>query len=395
MKYAVLDVETSIYANGHPFSACNKLCMVGIRINGVNSLFKIEYDEEPYGEKLERIRNLVCGDAIDYIVGYNLKFDLNWLARYGIVLPPTTSVFDCQLAEFILAAQSPVFPSLDYCLAKYGLGSKSDVILREYWSKGIDTPQVPLEELSAYLREDLRLTDELFQTTTILVERSGLGNLVRLHMQDLRVLQEMEFNGICLDWASMDATRKQVEEELNDINRQILLYCPEDARGWFNTGSNDHISALLYGGTINGKQSTPYEHTFTSGQRVGETVWRNRWQNFQCIFPRLVDPQDGTELKKEGFWSTGADILKQLPKPKALLSLLLKQAELSKLLDTYLVGFPKKAKEMDWQDGCIHSTLNQTVAITGRLSSSKPNQQNLPEVFNEFIITRFERTNTR
>ena len=259
--------------------------------------------------------------------------------------------------------------------------------MREYWSAGIDTPDIPLEEISAYLREDLRLTDALYQT--LLPLAASKDALCRLHMQDLRVLQEMEFNGICLDWASMDATRKQVEEELDEVTTSILEYVPEGFKTHFNTSSNDHVSLLLYGGELTTKVATPYLHTYKGGTKSGHSETRNRWSDLYIRFPQLVSPLEGTALAKPGFWSTGADILKQLPKPKALLSLLLKQAELSKLLDTYLVGFPKKAKEMDWQDGLIHSTLNQCVAITGRLSSSKPNQQNLPEIMNEFITTRF------
>ena len=98
MKYAVLDVETTIYENGHPFSARNKLCLVGVRINGINHLFKIEYDEEPYGPNLDACSLLLS--SVDVVVGFNCKFDLNWLARYGIFLPNHVRVFDCRIICF-------------------------------------------------------------------------------------------------------------------------------------------------------------------------------------------------------------------------------------------------------------------------------------------------------
>jgi DNA polymerase I len=393
MKYAILDTESTIYQKGHPFSDRNKLCLVGIRVGTTNYIYNIEFASLPYGQELERLRSLI--NTVDLVVGFNLKHDLNWLARYGVRLPNHVRVFDCQLAEFILSHQSTPFPSLDGCCAKYGLAGKSNVVADEYWSKGIDTTEVPLEILQPYLENDLEITDALYNRLSSLLPEGNFRSLINLHMQDLRVLQEMEFNGIQLNWAAMEQAANKTEAELNDINRQILQFVPEEARGWFNTGSNDHISALLYGGTIVGKQSTPYEHTFKTGERAGTVVTRNRWDIFSCTFPRLVDPLEGTALAKrdaegnEAFWSTGADILRELREPAALIRLLLKQAELAKLLTTYYHGFPATAAKMDWQDGKLHSNLNQCVVVTGRLSSSRPNQQNMPKDMNEFLQSRF------
>lgn len=388
MTYAVLDVESTIFQKGHPFSERNRLCLVGVRRNSINHLFDVEYSGTPYATKLNEIQDFL--DNVDCVVGFNLKFDLNWLARYGVTLPDHIRVFDCQLAEFILNHQSTPFPSLDGCLAKYGLGSKSTVVPNSYWSQGIDTPEIPLDILSTYLRDDLELTDALYTSLSLRKDvQTTLRPLLQLHMQDLRVLQEMECNGIYMDWAAMDAARQCTEEELNEINTNIVCYVPPEGRSLFSTSSNDDLSALLYGGVREYKRGTPYLHKYKSGGKAGTSDTRMRWDLVRVEFPRLVAPLDGTALAKEGKWSVGTDVLRQLPKPKALLSLLLKQSEKSKLLDTYLVGFPTVAKKKDWQDGKMHSTLNQCTVITGRLSSSSPNIQNMPEEMNEYIVTRF------
>ena len=387
MKYCVIDTETTIFQHGHPYSDRNKLCLVGIRIGDNNHVYDVEYSDSPYGGDLKDIKRIL--DSVDCVVGFNLKFDLGWLLRYGISLPHNTRIFDCQLAEFILNHQSTPFPSLDSCLAKYGLGSKLHTVDEQYWSHGIDTPQVPLETLTAYLETDLERTDELYVRLVQSKDWSRYEALGRLHMQDLRVLLEMEYNGIRINWDRLEQRAKTTKEELDVINQEILEYVPIGFQGEFNAASNDHVSLLLYGGNLETRRAIPYDHTYKSGPKAGTTEIRNRWETVQVKFPRLVDPIDGTKLAKPGYWSTGADVLKQLTKPKTLLSRLLKQAELSKLLDTYLLGFPTKAQELDWKDGCIHSTLNQCVAITGRLSSSKPNQQNIPEIFNEFITSRY------
>jgi len=385
--YAVVDVESTVYKKGHPYAARNKCCAIGVRIGGVNYCFDIEHGNGPYADKIARIRELI--HSVDVIVLFNGKFDLGWLARYGIFLNSSQRIFDCQLAEFLLTHQQSTFPSLDDCSFKYLGRRKLDVVRRDYWDRGLDTTDVPWPILEEYLQSDLELTDELYQRLQALVESAGLEPLLRLHFQDLRVLSEMEFNGIRLDWAALEQQGKRTEAELKDVVEEIKTYVPHDARQFFNTGSTDHVSLLLYGGTLDTRVPVPYHHTYKSGRKAGTTEIRNRWEDIRIEFPRLVDPLPDTQLVKDGFFGTGANVLRELPRPKQLIKLLLKEAELSKLLTTYYHGFAAKREEMDWQDGCIHSQLNQCVVITGRLSSSNPNQQNMPEDMHEFIISRY------
>ena len=133
----------------------------------------------------------------------------------------------------------------------------------------------------------------------------------------------------------------------------------------------------------------PYAHTYLSGPKVGTTETRHRWETVTQSFPRLYEPIKGSELKKPGFWSTDEATLKTLKGNKDLIKLLLKRAEMEKWLGTYLKGIPKKHREMDWPGDIVHGTFNQCGVITGRLSSSKPNLQNLDPRINEYIITRF------
>jgi len=398
MIYGVLDTESTIFEKGHPFSERNRLCLVGLWVANVSHIFNIEYDERPYKDELDSLQHLL--NSLDLLVLFNAKVDLHWLKRYGISIPDHCNIFDCQLAEYLLTNQREVFPSLDRCAIKYNLGRKLDVVEREYWSLGIDTPDVPLELLVKYLEQDLELTHGTYQAQQRLVEqrsqahqrlveRRGLEPLVRLHMADLKVLAEMEYNGIRLDWVKMEQAATETQKELNEINGEITNFAPPLSHGIFNTRSNDHVSLLLYGGRLEMSVPRPYSHTYKQGLKKGITESRNKWEPLQVQFPRLVDPREGTELKKPGYWSTGADILKELPRPKKLLSLLLKQSDLSKLISTYYHGWKKTAEKMDWQDGYVHSQLNQCVAVTGRLASSRPNQQNMDPRMHEFITTRY------
>ena len=182
-KYLTLDCETSTFASGNPFAKCGKLCYVGLRLHdGTYKDFPIEYKDFPYGESLQQIQEII--NAHDCIIGFNLKFDLHWLVRYGIVLSGT-KVFDTQLAEFIISNQSVPFPSLHSTALFYGLDGKLDVVKTEYWDKGIDTPDVPEEILQEYLKQDVLQTWEVFckQQDRIGEEKRVLLSLAN---QDLR-----------------------------------------------------------------------------------------------------------------------------------------------------------------------------------------------------------------
>lgn len=386
MKYAVLDTESTIYEKGHPFSERNRLCLVGIWVDAVHHIFDIEYNGRPYSGELEKIQALL--DDVDLVVGFNIKHDLHWLARYGVKLRPHHRVWCGQLAEFILSHQQNIYPSLDKAAEKYGLPPKLDIVKTQFWDLGIDTPDIPLDILIPYLEQDLNLHREVYLNQQQAMPQS-MKALMNLHMQDLLVLQEMEFNGIKIDWDKLEQERETTQTAVNKLEHDILQYVPLPARDFFNPSSNDHLSLLLYGGTFKARKGHSTEATYKSGPKRGQTYSRTKWEDISVRFERLVDPRPGTELEKEGYWSTDVTIINQLPKPKKLLRLLQEHSEKSKWLTTYCEGFPKIYGQRDWKDGCIHSQLNQVVARTGRLSSTKPNQQNMPEAMNEFIVSRF------
>jgi DNA polymerase III epsilon subunit-like protein len=82
MREIVLDVETTISNKGNPFDQTNKLCYVGIKGERFSDLFDIEYSVYPYVPELEKIQLLI--DQSDILIGFNIKFDLHWIRRYGI-----------------------------------------------------------------------------------------------------------------------------------------------------------------------------------------------------------------------------------------------------------------------------------------------------------------------
>lgn len=381
-----MDVESTIFQKGNPFSDRNRLCAVGLRASNNSWLFPIEHGERPYGNKLQEIQSII--DRYSLIVGFNLKFDLHWLRRYGIKFSHCR-VWDCQLVEFILVNQSTPFPSLGETVSKHNIGTKLDIVERDYWSKGIDTDRVPWDILSTYLDGDLTITDGLWRLQQEQVAKRAIQPLINLHNQDLLVLEEMEWNGTKFDWAWLKQQEIETETLLQRTEVEI-----KEATGFrhFNPGSSEHVSALLYGGEIEVNVPEAYDHTFKGGAKAGTTVVRNRWSTVSHKFERLVEPFKGTAGAKEGIWSVDDKVLRRVKgnnRVRQLLGLLQSRADYEKLSSTYYRGLPKLVEEYEWKDRIVHGQFNQCVAITGRLSSSKPNKQNFDKRLSRAIVTRF------
>ena len=335
-------------------------------------------------ESLDKLEKALTDSSL--VVGFNIKFDLHWLRRYGLQI--SGKVWDCQYAHFLLTAQKEAYPSLQGVCEHYGIKGKIAHIEDMYWSKGIDTPDIPEKEMLAYLEQDLRATEEVYQRQLKELEANPkLLNLFKLHMDDLLVLQDMEYNGLLLDTEGSKKRAQEVKDEIVSIEKQLSSRYPHVAINW---DSGDQLSAYLFGGPI-ATERREVVGIYATGAKIGQP--RFRVHHDVVNLPRLVDPIEGSELAKAdkekgtGPWSTAEDVLTQLRGVQEVKPLL-RRAELTKLLD-YLEGWPELIAEKDWRPNEVHGQFNQVRARTGRLSSSSPNQQNLPDEMLKYVITRY------
>jgi DNA polymerase-1 len=386
MKWLVLDTETTVKNNGNAFDPDNRLCIISHATwDGRSGYVKVEYDGEPYGAALEAIRTLVS--ECDLVVGFNLKFDLHWLRRYGIDFSGKR-VWDCQLVHYMLERQTALYPSLNEAAAKYGLGQKHDDVA-QYWDSGVDTPDIPLDILSRYAVFDAVLTGQVFDLQLRDVQGKGQAfvSLVNLHNADLLVLQEMEWNGIKLDVEACKEESSKVGEEIANLSKDL-----EEAFGvdWINWDSPKQLSAVLYGGEVV-KEWREQEGVYKTGQKIGQPRYSIKRETHE--FRGLVKPPKGAKLASGG-WSTSADSLRSLkPSSKRVshaISSLLRRSELEKLRGTYYDGLPALISTMGWTGGFLHGQINQCVARTGRTTSSKPNLQNMPPEMDRLFRSRFD-----
>lgn len=385
MNILTFDVETTTKEKGNPFHPDNKLCVAGFLFNDIYREFKIEYDGEPYGENLEAIRKLII-DA-DLIIGFNIKFDLHWLRKYGILEWNNKRIWDCQVAHFILTEQQSKYPSLNEVCTHYGLENKLDIIKTEYWDKSIDTPNIPLQTLYDYQRQDVLLTYQVYQKQREEAAQSGMGTLISLSCQDLIVLEEMEWNGQLYDKKESLRKSSELEVQLIKLDTELFKLVPYSFVNW---NSSYHLSSILYGGTIEYTEQQP-DGVYKTGKRTGEVKYKN--VTLSKEFHRLVEPLKKSELAKEGYWSTDENALKQLKAKglaKSIITLIQEKAKLEKANGTYFKGIPELMNKMGWEDDVIHGQLNQCVAVTGRLSSTKPNMQNFDRNMKNLFISRYK-----
>jgi len=380
----ILDVETTISNKGNPFDETNKLCYVGL-LDTSHSLFSIEYNDQPYKKHLEEIQSRI--NKAEILVGFNIKFDLHWLRKYGINFVGKR-VWDCQLVHFILTGQQYTYPSLNSVAAYYNLGSKLDVVATEYWGNKIDTPNIPKDILEEYLIGDLQLTQKVYekQIKEFASCTKQMQRLISLHNQDLMVLQEMEYNGIIFDETKSTDLGKELQTQITLLNERLYKY---HNLVEFNPSSNEHLSVLMYGGTIKVKRREVIG-LFKTGDKKGQA--KEKWVEHEIKFDRLVTPLKGSELTKEGYFSTDEATLKSLKGTKyakELVELILTRATLEKRLTTYYTGLVDLRTSMNWTVNKLHGQLNQCVARTGRLSSSKPNLQNFDGEIKQLFGSRY------
>lgn len=367
--------------------------MVGFTNPKGITVYDVEYSAKPYGKVLRDLSEQI--KRAKTLCGFNVKFDLHWLARYGIIPDWNVALWDVQQAYFIMTAQKNPYPSLQEVAEYYGIPGKLDVVKTEYWEKGIDTPQVPEDILYKYLVRDVELTQELaLLQIKELGEGSKYYNNVLNASTDQFVTFHMERNGMKYDTPKSLAKAQEIRQELETIDNDLnSLYQTETEINW---NSSEQLSRVLYGGPLTWEVKESYIFTYAKLNKDGSPRTAEKLRNVErCVeLPRLVNPLKGTEhKKKEGVFkvdeATLLSLKPQNPVAKKIIILVLHRKKLEKKVGTYFQGIPDTIQERGWEDDYIHGQFNHARAETGRLSSSSPNLQNMDGEVRECLITRF------
>lgn len=227
----------------------------------------------------------------------------------------------------------------------------------------------------------------------------NLYKLMKIQCMDLLVLLEMESNGILFHTESALEYASKLQEQLDELLYKFQQILNSDIP---SITSNDDISTILYGGTIIETIRIPVGH-YKSGAKVGQV--RYKLEEIEHTFPQLVKPLTNTETKKSNNrivdgkaeqhtqWEVNEPVLRKLKATgdaRKIIDIILEYSKLEKLRGTYLQGYSDLITKMGWEHNILHGGLNQCVAVTGRLSSTKPNLQNADKNTKKFMRTRYD-----
>jgi len=264
-------------------------------------------------------------------VGQNLKYDLEVLRNYGIELKG--KMWDTMIAHYLI--QPELHHNMDY-MAEIYLHYQTIHIDELIGPKGKN--QHSMRDLSPidiyeYACEDADITLQLKNKLEPELKKHGAEKLFyEIEMPLMPVLAEMEMNGVCLDTASLAETSKQFTTRMNDIEQRIY----ELAGQSFNIASPKQVGEILFDKL------------------------------------KIVEKAKKT---KTGQYVTSEEVLQQLKNKHEIVADILEHRGLKKLIGTYIDALPKLINP---RTGHIHTSFNQTITATGRLSSSDPNLQNIP-----------------
>ncbi len=289
------------------------------------------FPETSIRSRLEEVRSVLqpflAGPCLK--VGQNLKFDEWILGRHGFRLAGPR--FDTMLASYILDPGRRSHGLDDLVLDLLGHRMMPYAELFGPGDKGQDILAVDPDRLALYAAEDADFTLQLHVRLQEELRAEGMDRLFRnLEMPVSRVLLIMERNGIMIDRAFLAELGERFETELADYTRRIH----ELAGEVFNIQSPKQLGVVLFG-------------------KLGLKPIR----------------------KTATGWSTDVDVLTALAEEHELPALILEYRQIAKLQNTYVETLPDLANPAT---GLIHTSYNQAVAATGRLSSSDPNLQNIP-----------------
>lgn len=264
-------------------------------------------------------------------IGQNIKFDLLMLRQYGVQLKG--KMFDTMIAHYLL--QPDLRHGMDY-LAEVYLNYKTityEELCEGKNTKTTDIRTLNINRLCDYAAEDADVTLRLKNIFEKELKDNKLEKLFYdIEMPLMPVLADMEYTGVSINVDDLKAFSKTLNERIAEKEKQIY--------------------------TLAG-----YEFNISSPRQVGELIYDRL---------KIVEKPRKT---KTGLYSTSEEVLVSLKGKHDVINLILEHRGLKKLLSTYVDTLPELINK---KTGKIHSSYNQTVAATGRLSSSNPNLQNIP-----------------
>ncbi|MEY4595357.1 MAG: hypothetical protein RIQ47_1767 [Bacteroidota bacterium] len=273
----------------------------------------------------------IFADTTKTKIAQNLKYDLNVLHSYGVVV--NGPLFDTMIAHFLLHPE--MRHSMDVLSETYLQYTPVSIeqLIGKRGKDQLNMRDVAIEQVAEYAAEDADVTYQLHDIFIPKLTKTGTEQLfMEVEMPLVPVLAAMEQEGVTLDPSALHELSGDLAKDISSMESEIQGYA----------GKKFNVS---------------------SPKQVGEVLFEEL---------KIVEKPAKT---KTGQYSTSEDVLSKLENKHPIVRRILDYRELVKLKNTYVDVLPELINP---RTGRIHSTFNQVVAVTGRLSSDNPNLQNIP-----------------
>ena len=267
-------------------------------------------------------------------IGHNSKYDYIMLARLG--LEPTPLAFDTMIAEWVVDPSSRNLGLKNLAAARLGEAMTHIEDLIGKGKKQRSMAEVAIQDAAIYAVADAEITLRLQPLLEAELKRipRAWDLFTGIEMPLVSVLAEMEIAGVALDRDFFAAFSVQLDERMKAIEQDVYAAVGKP----FNINSTQQLSDVLF------------------------------------VTLRLTPPDQGRKTAS-GHYSTAAGVLDEMSGQHPVVDMVLEYRELSKLKSTYVDALPVQIHP---ETGRVHTSFSQTSAVTGRLSSSNPNLQNIP-----------------
>ncbi len=263
---------------------------------------------------------------------HNAKYDATVLAEAGV--EPRGIAFDSMIAASLLEPSGQSIGLKSLVFAKFGVEMTEIEVLIGKGKKQISMAQVEVAQAAPYACADADYTYRLVEHYKPLLAERGLDKLFeQVEMPLVPVLMEMERTGVLLDLDFLRKMSESLAQRLQELEKEIQA----------------HLGAAI---------------NIASPQQLGD-----------ALFKKLELPASKLPKTRTGQVSTAAEVLESLRDEHPVIPLILEHRELAKLKGTYVDALPALVNP---RSGRVHTDYNQTGTVTGRVSSSNPNLQNIP-----------------
>ena len=434
----VLDVENTVTKrNGKdhldPFEPTNELVQVGmLNVDNLKDEMLITLNHNEYVDKsgvgAKNIQSVL--DMTELLIMHNAQHDLMWLWECGFKYDG--AIYDTMLAEYLLLRGQKQPLGLAACAERRNLEVQKDDTLKRYFKEGYNTNEIPLNELSFYLRHDLLTTRELFlsvEADFAKPESKSLHTVRTVTFDTCKTLTRLYMSGIKVDLQELGRVREQFETERAEIEdrlqrkvRELMGDTP------INLNSPEQMSQVVFSVAVNNKKDWHGLFEFTNTpEEFRAAVKANshpifRTKAFTC--PTCEGKGKTYKVKKDGTLYSKPNKCKdcdargyQLKETKQVaglrfsapnkkwasangfstskdnLDILIATARNNNMADaesfltdlkrlsavsSYLSSFVDGIDNYTKPDGFLHVGLTQHITATGRFSGRNPNMQNMP-----------------